>query len=103
MEPYDSWAFVATAIQWLLLAMTIAPAAVTIAWGLWEGFIRPGFVPADEIERPAADFAALYGAGAEEVAVLEEQRAGWRCETFERAKWRRVRCRLQARHDLQAK
>jgi hypothetical protein len=55
-------------------------------------------IPAAEVRALADELIARHGPRAEEIALIEEDRAGRYCETFQQGKWHRVRHELWRRH-----
>mgnify|MGYP001793442326 CR=1 FL=1 len=61
-----------------------------ILWEIWQGVVRPRFLPRQDIEEIAIKLQNAYGDDAYHNAKRNEDRA-WRYgEAFEQGKWRRV-------------
>ncbi|MCZ4075000.1 hypothetical protein [Agrobacterium sp. LMR679] len=66
---------------------------------IWQQAVRPMLVPRAEIKRIADILMKAYGNAAEELAVIEEDRAWRYSRNFEQGKWRRVRAELRRRKE----
>ncbi len=68
----------------------------SFGWHIWELYIRPRLIPENEIIEIAENMLAKFGADAEERALIEEDHAWRRSESFEQGTWHRVRlCVIQ--------
>jgi hypothetical protein len=91
---------VAKAAIW---AICLFPIWGSLLWEIWEGGIRPLFVPRKEIDVLSATMLARYADRAEEMAGIRENRAWLYSHSFARGKWRRVRKTIERlRHDARA-
>lgn len=84
-------------VGWALGVAGVSPIIIAIAWEVWEGTIRPRFIPENEIEKLADEMAALYPDDPGRAALQQEGHYCHRCDSFEQAKWRRVRQEIQRR------
>jgi hypothetical protein len=75
----------------VMIAIVAFPIWGALCWLIWEGSIKPRLIPKTEIVELAKTHIALYGKRAAEIAFIEEDRAWRYSETFEQAKWKRVR------------
>lgn len=69
-------------------------------WMVWQGRVRPMFIPRADIERIASELIERYGDRAEEMALMEEDRAWRYSQAHDQGKWRRVNKELRRRADL---
>jgi len=89
--------FLLTLAGWALVILAISPIAGAIGWEVWLGQIRPRRIPQSEIEAIADELVLRYGDRAEEIALINEDRAWRYSDSFEQGKWRRVRLRLEGK------
>lgn len=87
-----------TAITVGVWVLGLSPILGSLLWSLWQAVVRPQLIPMSTISELADRLVAQHGMHAEEIALVEEDRACRRLETFEQAKWRRVRRELWRRH-----
>jgi len=83
-----------TDVSWVtvgILTVTTIPIWGTLAWEIWEGFIKPTLIPAHEIDALVAECVSRYGEDAADIAFMNADRAWRYCNSFEQGKWRRVR------------
>lgn len=69
-------------------------------WMVWQGRVRPMFIPRADIERMASELIERYGDRAEETALMEEDRAWRYSHAHDQGKWRRISKELRRRADL---
>jgi hypothetical protein len=86
------------ALAWLAIGAAGGPIWGPLLWHFWQGTIRPRLIPGAEIDALAAAMLSQHGNRAEEIAFIEEDRAWRYSQAFERGKWRRVRKRIEERH-----
>jgi hypothetical protein len=79
---------------WIALAVALAPIWGTLLWELWDGVVRPRRIARERIDALAAAMLAQHGDRAEEMALIEEDRAWRYSNSFEQGMWRRVRKRI---------
>lgn len=84
-------------VIWLAIGAAAAPMWGAGLWVLWQGVIRPRFIPRGEVERLATLLVDRYGERAEEVAYGEEYGAWRNSDDFAQGKWRRVRRSIETR------
>jgi hypothetical protein len=82
------------AAVWILLGAALAPIWGTLLWELWNGVVRPRRIARERIDALAAAMPAKHGDRAEEMALIEEDRAWRTSNSFEQGMWRRVRKRI---------
>jgi hypothetical protein len=82
------------AAGWIVLAAALAPIWGTLLWEIWDGVIRPRRIARDRIDALAAAMLAQHGDRAEEMALIQEDRAWRYSNSFEQGMWRRVRKRI---------
>lgn len=68
-------------------------------WQLWRFRLKPLFIPKADIDRMVDALIAEHGERAEDVAMMEEDRAWRYSDTLKQGIWRRVRRELWRRHD----
>jgi hypothetical protein len=68
-------------------------------WQLWRFRLKPLFIPKADIDRMVDALIAEHGERAEDVAMMEEDRAWRRSDTLKQGIWRRVRRELWRRYD----
>lgn len=86
-----------TAVRWAAYTLAILPLLIGLGWTFAEGWIRPRLIARSEIERLADALLARCPDDPEHAAFVEEHAAGFRSETFEQGKWKRVRRLLRRR------
>jgi hypothetical protein len=79
------------AAGWILLAAALAPIWGTLLWELWDGMVRPRRIARERIDALAAAMLSQHGDRAEEMTLMEEDRAWRYSDSFEQGMWRRVR------------
>jgi hypothetical protein len=84
------------AAGWIALAAALAPIWGTLLWELWDGIVRPRRIARERIDVLAAAMLAQHGDRAEEMALIEEDRAWRYSDSFEQGGWRRIRKRIAA-------
>lgn len=77
-------------LWWICIAIGTAPAWGALFWTIWEGQIRPRFIPTHKIEAEADQLISSFGNQALEIAEIQEDRAWRYANSFEQTKWRRV-------------
>ncbi len=93
------WEQAAQAIVWLMLAYAGIQAVVFVGflvWTAWSDIIRPGLIPADEIEREAERIIASYP-DPELEAFARHERAWYRSDGPGQTYWYRVRKAVRRR------
>jgi hypothetical protein len=78
----------------IVLAAALAPIWGTLLWELWDGVVRPRRIARERIDELAAAMLSQHGDRAEEMALIEEDRAWRYSNSFEQGVWRRVRKRI---------
>ncbi len=68
-------------------------------WQLWRFRLKPLFIPKADIDRMVDALIAEHGERAEDVAMMEEDRAWRYSDTLKQGIWRRVRRELWRRYD----
>lgn len=68
-------------------------------WQLWRFCLKPLFIPKADIDRMVDALIAEHGERAEDVAMMEEDRAWRYSDTLKQGIWRRVRRELWRRYD----
>lgn len=68
-------------------------------WQLWRFRLKPLFIPKGDIDRMVDALIAEHGERAEDVAMMEEDRAWRYSDTLKQGIWRRVRRELWRRYD----
>ncbi|MEM6382005.1 MAG: hypothetical protein AAF739_04965 [Pseudomonadota bacterium] len=68
-------------------------------WQLWRFRLKPLFIPKADIDRMVDALIAEHGERAEDVAMMEEDRAWRRSEALKQGIWRRVRRELWRRYE----
>ncbi len=76
---------------WLAIAAALCPVWWALLWTIWQGVVRPRMIPQAEIDTLARQMIAKHGRQAACAAFVHEDRAWRYSDTFEQAKWRRVR------------
>lgn len=82
---------------WGLVALGLSPIAFGLSWPIWQGMIRPRFIPRRDIERLADDVMAKHPDDPETAALRAEHYHWYRSEGFEQGRWRRVRNEVRRR------
>jgi hypothetical protein len=85
--------------DWLTWLVASSPIWGTLLWHTWELSIRPRLIPAGDIKAIANELIARHGLRAEEIAVIEEDRAWRYSHTFDQGKLQRVRRELRHRYE----
>ena len=75
----------------------LSPIWGALLWHVWDLHVRPRLISAAEVRALADDLIAKHGPRAEEIALIEEDRAWRYCETFQQGRWHRVRRELWRR------
>ncbi len=88
MEQLDGIAF------WLAIAATLFPIWGALIWEIWEGIVPPRRLPQTEIDALTRQMIVKHGQQAPGAAFTREYRAWRTSDSFEQAKWRRVRLRI---------
>ncbi len=83
--------------KWALIAVALSPIWFAIGFSIYEGNVRPAFIPNSEIERLADEITCKKPDDSEEAAYWEEYAAWHRSDSFEQSRWWRVRRVLRAR------
>lgn len=68
-------------------------------WQLWRFRLKPLFIPKADIDRMVDALIAEHGERAEDVAMMEEDRAWRYSDTLKQGIWRRVRRELWRRYE----
>lgn len=87
-------------MDWTLVGIWVvclSPIWGAFAWGFWEGSIRPGLIPRDEIVGQADRLWAIDDDRAFDKACMEEHAAWYRSNIFEQGRWRRIRREIMRR------
>jgi hypothetical protein len=84
-------------LEIVIFAVCLSPIWGAFAWELWEGSIRPGLIPRDEIVAEADKLWAIDDDRAFDKACIEERAAWYRSNSFEQGRWRRIRCEIMRR------
>lgn len=82
-------------LKWFAVALVASPIWGALLWVIWEGTIKPRFIPEAEISTLASDLVARYGERAAEMAFIEEDRAWRYSDPFAQGKWKRVRREIE--------
>lgn len=85
--------------RWLLIVFFGGQALIFIGlvlWTIWTGVIRPRLIPADDIDRVAADIIDNYP-DPELEAFARHERAWYDSEGAEQTYWYRVRMAVRRR------
>jgi hypothetical protein len=82
---------------WLMISAASAPIWGVLLYVLWQTVVRPRLIPAEEVERLAAELLERHGNHAAKVAFADECHAWRHSNGFEQGKWRRVRCEIERR------
>lgn len=93
------WDVFVQAVSWLLLIFFGGQALIFVGlvlWTIWTDAIRPRLVPADDIDRVAADIIANYP-DPELEAFARHERAWYRSDGAEQTYWYRVRKAVRRR------
>ena len=85
--------------NWLIWLIALSPVWGTLVWHTWELSIRPRLIPSGDIKALADELIARHGLRADEIAVIEEDRAWRYSHTFDQGKWQRVRRELRRRYE----
>ena len=83
-------------LYWTLAMLFGFPAWGALLLHLWARHLRPGLIPASEIERLADSLIARHGAGAADFAAMERDRSWRESDMAAEGRWRRV-CRALRR------
>lgn len=86
----------------LAILVAMSPILLGVGWVVWNGWVRPRFIPRSEIDRLADDIMARYPDDPERAALREEEHYWFQSEEFEQGKWRRVRAEIRRRLRQQA-
>lgn len=79
---------------WSMIAIVVTvPIWGTALWELYQFRIRPHLIPHEEINQIVAEM--MRRPDPQHAALLEEEAAWHRGDSFEQGKWRRVRKALQ--------
>jgi hypothetical protein len=78
-------------LKWSAIALATSPIWGAFVWVVWEGEIKPRFIPEAEINALADAHIARYGERAAEMAFIEEDSAWRYSDSFAQGKWKRVR------------
>lgn len=84
-------------VQVAIWVVCLSPIWGAFVWGLWEGSIRPGLIPRNEIMAEADRLWAIDDDRAFDKACIEEHAAWYRSNTFEQGRWRRIRREIMRR------
>lgn len=87
-----AWESVVKAAIWIV---GLSPIWGAFVWVVWEGEIRPRFIPEAEINALANAHIARYSERAAEMALIEEDRAWRYSDSFNQGKWKRVRQEIE--------
>jgi len=93
------WDVFVQAVSWLLLIFFGGQALIFIGlvlWTIWTDAIRPRLIPANDIDRVAADIIANYP-DPELEAFARHERAWYRSDGAEQTYWYRVRKAVRRR------
>lgn len=82
---------------WVVGVIALSPVWGALAWELWNGKIRPSFIPKYEIESEVHTLYDRYGDEAFDRACTEEHSAWHRSETYQQGRWRRIRREIMRR------
>lgn len=69
------------------------------AFAFYQQFIRPMLIPKSVITEMADDLIEKYGFDAEHHAYIREDRAWRYSDAYHQGRWRRIRRKLQRRHN----
>ena len=78
-------------LAWSMIGLALSPIWGALLIEVWQGSVKPRLIPRADLDRVAGDLVAQYRDSAGEVALRNEHRAWRDCDTFEQARWRRVR------------
>ena len=84
-------------ILWLVIGAASAPIWGSLLYVLWQGVVRPRLIAAKEVERLAAELLERHADRAADAAFADECHAWRHSNSFEQAKWRRVRRQIERR------
>jgi hypothetical protein len=84
-------------LGWLLIALALSPIALGIGWAIWQGIVRPRFIPRREIDQLADEVMENHPDDPEAAALREEHHHWYRSDEFEQGKWHRVRVEIRRR------
>lgn len=82
---------------WVLFGLALSPIAFGFGCPIWQGLIRPRFIPQREIDELANEVMANHADDPEAAAFREEHHHWYRSDEFEQGRWRRVRKEIQRR------
>lgn len=80
-------------VWWGIVIVASSPIWGAIGWETHQLFIRPMFIPREEIDLLVEQM--MRREAPEQAALIEEHAAWYRSDSFEQGKWRRVRRRLR--------
>lgn len=95
------WSSLEPALKWFALGFLTSPCWDSVLWLVWDAVIRPRCIPAAAIRTLADEMNAMYGPRAEEMTMIEEDRAWRYSKAFEQGRWRRVRRELRLRRQAE--
>lgn len=70
-------------LKWILIALALSPVWGALLWELWEGSVKPRFIPKVELLAEAEALIEQHGTGASNVAFANEDRAWRYSDSFE--------------------
>lgn len=93
------WDILLQAVYWLLLIFFGGQTVIFVGlmlWTIWTDAIKPRLIPADDIDRVAADIIANYP-NPELEAFARHEHAWYRSDGAEQTYWYRVRKAIRRR------
>lgn len=82
---------------WVLVGLALSPIALGLGWPIWQGLVRPRFIPRRKIDQLADEVMARHPDDPEAAALREEHNHWYRSDEFEQGKWHRVRMEIRRR------